>query len=450
MGGTPETPMQRADLRLQEPTPSEPSELAEQEAGSMAEELAGEIVLVDLSAIKRNPHNANYHTADQVQLLAQNIKRYGLRNAIELNKVAESDGHQYEILTGEGRFLAYCHLRDTEVNGEWTRIPAVIREDEGQGKDISGKRLSENALRWFNWAAECIEFASLRAAGQNLQDLMNTFGYGKSTIYNMVAVGQCLTHLNLTKEPMFQLTGKLTREDFIKYILPLRDSPQPIQSRKGQKGFKEAPDGSYDYAEVKACVRALLSNELTVEDLPRYSEEHRPSAKKNGSVMPKAEQRAHTSFETDRINNLVQVALNKAAEQEAGEAPDTIKSELPSESHPFVGCPGIDMFHLGDCIEQAKLYKDNTVQLMICDPPYGLGEEGEDFHAPYNKRQKGIIKGYVPAPDDYDKFSLDWMTEAKRILKPRGSLYIVISHKRLIHILNAGERLNLNLINHII
>ena len=211
----------------------------------MAEEIAGEIVLVDLSAIKRNPENPNYHTAHQVQLLAQNIKRYGLRNAIELKKVAKDDGHQYEILTGEGRFLAYCHLRDTEATDEWTRIPAIIREDDVAAEATGGKRLSENALRWFNWAAECIEFALLRAAGQSLQDLMNTFGYGKSTIYNMVAVGQCLAHLNLNKEPIFQLTGKLAREDFVKHILPLRNSPQPIQSRKGQKGFKEAPAGSY-------------------------------------------------------------------------------------------------------------------------------------------------------------------------------------------------------------
>src|SRR5271157_216349 len=95
----------------------------------MAEDIAGEIVLVGLSSIIRSPDNPNYHTANQVGLLAQNIKRYGLRNAIELKKVAKSDGLRYEILTGEGRYLAYCHLRDTEATDEWTRIPAVIRDD---------------------------------------------------------------------------------------------------------------------------------------------------------------------------------------------------------------------------------------------------------------------------------------------------------------------------------
>jgi hypothetical protein len=253
--------------------------------------IAREIVLVDLSSIKRNPDNPNYHTADQVRILAQNIKRYGLRNAIELKKVAADDGHQYEVLTGEGRFLAYCHLRDTEATDEWTRIPAIIREDDADAEATTGKRLSENALRWFNWAAECTEFASLKAGGESLENLMNDFGYGKSTVYNLVAVGQCLAHLNLTKEAIFQFTGKLAREDFIKYILPLRISPQLIQSRKGHKGFKEVLDGSYDYSEVKACVQALLSDHLTVADLPQYSEEHRPLEKKTRAAK-KTEQQA--------------------------------------------------------------------------------------------------------------------------------------------------------------
>ncbi len=200
----------------------------------MAEDIAGEIVLVDLSSIIRSPDNPNYHTPYQVQLLARNIKRYGLRNAIELKKVAESDGHQYEILTGEGRYLAYCHLRDSEGSENWERIPAVIREDGADVQTKCGRRLSENAVRSFNWVAECIEMATLKENGETTKSLMESFGYKKSTIANVVAAGECLKRANLSKEEMFQLTGTLTRQEFINHIVPLRFPRENPQTPPGQ------------------------------------------------------------------------------------------------------------------------------------------------------------------------------------------------------------------------
>lgn len=102
-----------------------------------------------------------------------------------------------------------------------------------------------------------------------------------------------------------------------------------------------------------------------------------------------------------------------------------------------------------DCIagSQSRI-GDEKVDLVICDPPFGLNET--KFDALYKRNKDKVLDGYVEAPEDYFQFSLEWMTQAKRILKPSGSMYIIIGHTPLIHILNAAEALNLKTVNHCI
>jgi site-specific DNA-methyltransferase (adenine-specific) len=102
----------------------------------------------------------------------------------------------------------------------------------------------------------------------------------------------------------------------------------------------------------------------------------------------------------------------------------------------------------GSCIDSQKRIADNSIDLMICDPPFGLGESKFDKH--YNRDSSNIISGYQEAPEDYDEFTYSWMSEAKRVLKNDGSMYIIIGHTNLRSILNSAHSLGLNLINHII
>ena len=100
-----------------------------------------------------------------------------------------------------------------------------------------------------------------------------------------------------------------------------------------------------------------------------------------------------------------------------------------------------------DCITGAKLIADNSIDLIICDPPFGLNES--TFQKHYN-RKDNTLQGYVEAPKDYDKFTLDWMTEAYRILKPNGSMYIISGWTNLSSFYKAIEFLKLNEVNHLI
>jgi site-specific DNA-methyltransferase (adenine-specific) len=64
-----------------------------------------------------------------------------------------------------------------------------------------------------------------------------------------------------------------------------------------------------------------------------------------------------------------------------------------------------------DCISGMKKLSDNTVDIIICDPPYNIGK---DFG---NDSDKQEMKDYLVWCDN-------WISECIRILKPKGTLYI--------------------------
>jgi site-specific DNA-methyltransferase (adenine-specific) len=101
-----------------------------------------------------------------------------------------------------------------------------------------------------------------------------------------------------------------------------------------------------------------------------------------------------------------------------------------------------------DCITGSKLIQDNSIDLIICDPPFGIEEKKFDKH--YNRNNSNVIEGYIEAPSDYNKFTLDWMSEANRILKDSGSMYIISGWTNLSSFYKAIEELELIEVNHII
>jgi len=64
-----------------------------------------------------------------------------------------------------------------------------------------------------------------------------------------------------------------------------------------------------------------------------------------------------------------------------------------------------------DCVSGMKKLKDNSVDIIICDPPYNIGK---DFGNDSDKQEM----------DDYLKWCELWITECIRIIKPTGTIYI--------------------------
>jgi site-specific DNA-methyltransferase (adenine-specific) len=95
-----------------------------------------------------------------------------------------------------------------------------------------------------------------------------------------------------------------------------------------------------------------------------------------------------------------------------------------------------------------KWFESGSVDLLICDPPFGISESQFDKH--YNRKPINVVEGYVEAPKEYDKWTFQWMSEAKRVLSENGSFYVIIGHTNLRHVLNAASKLGFHEVNHII
>ena len=102
------------------------------------------------------------------------------------------------------------------------------------------------------------------------------------------------------------------------------------------------------------------------------------------------------------------------------------------------------------CIEGMREHVANdSIDLIFTDPPYGI--KGDELDVHYHRDESKVVPGYVDVPlSEYAKFSLDWIRECERVLRPGGSMYIVSGYTNLHHILNALHATGLEEINHII
>lgn len=102
------------------------------------------------------------------------------------------------------------------------------------------------------------------------------------------------------------------------------------------------------------------------------------------------------------------------------------------------------------CIEGMREHvTDESVDLVFTDPPYGI--DGDELDVHYHRDESKVVQGYIDVPlSQYAQFSLDWIRECERVLRPGGSMYIVSGYTNLHHILNALHSTSLVEINHVI
>ena len=81
---------------------------------------------------------------------------------------------------------------------------------------------------------------------------------------------------------------------------------------------------------------------------------------------------------------------------------------------------------VGDCIETMAGLPDCSVDLIFADPPYNLQLRGELLR-PNQSRVDGVDAEWdkFASFGDYDGFTQAWLAQAKRILRPTGSLWVI-------------------------
>lgn len=81
---------------------------------------------------------------------------------------------------------------------------------------------------------------------------------------------------------------------------------------------------------------------------------------------------------------------------------------------------------IGDCTERLKDLDDNSVDAIICDPPYGL---------------KFMAKGWDNIGEGHRQreWHREWLREAHRVLKPKGVLKAFSGTRTYHHLVETME-----------
>jgi len=102
-----------------------------------------------------------------------------------------------------------------------------------------------------------------------------------------------------------------------------------------------------------------------------------------------------------------------------------------------------------DCLKGMQLIPDNTVDLVITDPPFAI--EFKAKRSNYHRTQSRVLEGYAEIPKEkYYDFTLEWMKKCFRVLKESGSMYVFSGWNNLKDILNAIDNVGFITVNHII
>lgn len=110
-----------------------------------------------------------------------------------------------------------------------------------------------------------------------------------------------------------------------------------------------------------------------------------------------------------------------------------------------------------DCIEGMKALPSNCVDIIIADPPYNLSKSG-DWKWDNSVSLSGMGGNWNITNEnwdnmslvDYFNFSIAWLTEAKRILKPTGSMWIFGTYHNIGIINIVCQMLGIEIINEVI
>jgi len=108
----------------------------------------------------------------------------------------------------------------------------------------------------------------------------------------------------------------------------------------------------------------------------------------------------------------------------------------------------IDTIYCGDCRELLTKVRPESVDLAICDPPFGIRFDGRPSN--YNRTVERVVEGYNEVEEDYYEFTLSWLKPLGQTLKPTASLYLFSSWNNLHDVLNAVKETDLYLMNHLI
>lgn len=138
---------------------------------------------------------------------------------------------------------------------------------------------------------------------------------------------------------------------------------------------------------------------------------------------------------------------------------ETVANQTTLESDPGIGKSGLSegLVHQADCRKGLQNLSPDSVDLLIADPPYNLSTGNEwSYDTDANLDGMGgdwkkTMEGWDHRPiKEYIGFSLEWLSEAKRVVKPEGSLWLMGSYHNIGALNIALQLLDIEIINDVI
>ena len=105
----------------------------------------------------------------------------------------------------------------------------------------------------------------------------------------------------------------------------------------------------------------------------------------------------------------------------------------------------------GDTVEELKNLPDNCIDLIFADPPYNL-QLDQELLRPNNSKVSAVDDEWdqFESFEEYDNFSDLWLKEAKRVLKPTGSIWVIGSYHNIFRIGYIMQNLGFWILNDVI
>jgi modification methylase len=95
----------------------------------------------------------------------------------------------------------------------------------------------------------------------------------------------------------------------------------------------------------------------------------------------------------------------------------------------------LDQILLGDCLRLMRMLPPASVHCVFADPPYNLQLKGE-LRRPDDSLVDGVDEDWdrFADYDAYDRFTREWLTEARRLLRKDGTIWVIGAYHNIFRI----------------
>ena len=111
----------------------------------------------------------------------------------------------------------------------------------------------------------------------------------------------------------------------------------------------------------------------------------------------------------------------------------------------------INKIYQGNCIEEMKKLPPKSVDLIFADPPYNLQLE-KDLKRPDHTNVNGVRENWDKFKnfEEYDCFTKNWLSAAKRVLKEDGNIWVIGTYHNIFRIGKILQDIDFWILNDIV